>query len=108
MAKTVKQIQKATDDWVVRNGGYWSHFEQMAALVEECGEVAKELHHLHGPKKKKVSDEGSSLSDELGDLLFVVACLANSNNVDLEKAFEETLKKYNSRDKNRWKKTGKK
>ena len=52
MAKTLKQIQKKTGDWVVRNGGHWSHFEQLAALVEECGELAKELHHLHGSKKK--------------------------------------------------------
>ena len=52
MAKTLKQIQKKTGDWVVRNDGYWPHFEQMAALVEECGEVAKELHHLHGSQKK--------------------------------------------------------
>ena len=62
MGKTIKQLQKDVDAWVAKNGGYWSQFEQMAALVEECGEVAKELHHLHGPKKKKKSESRSQRS----------------------------------------------
>jgi len=92
------------DAWVNQNGGYWSNFEQLAALLEECGELAKEVHHLHGPKKKKKTDFGSSVEEEMGDVLFVLVCLANSNGVNLEKSFDAILKKYNSRDKNRWKK----
>lgn len=102
MAKSVKQLQRSVDDWVKRNGGYWGPFEQLAALLEEMGEIATELHHLHGPKKKKRSDFGSSLDEELGDLLFLLLAMANANNVDLEKSFERVLKKFNIRDKKRY------
>lgn len=102
LAKTLKKIQSDVDEWVHLNNGYWSDFEQLAALLEECGELAKELHHLHGPKKKKKDDFGSSLEEEMGDVLFVLAGLANSNQIDLEKAFDRAIRKYNSRDKNRW------
>ncbi|HLS07049.1 MAG TPA: MazG nucleotide pyrophosphohydrolase domain-containing protein, partial [Bacillota bacterium] len=40
--------------------------------------------------------------EELGDILFVIACFANSLNIDLSEAFSETMNKFKTRDKDRW------
>ena len=37
------------------------------------------------------------ITEELGDLLFSLLALANTLNVDLEKALEESLEKYRQR-----------
>lgn len=39
---------------------------------------------------------------ELGDLLFIVICFANSLEINLEDAFQMVMEKYNSRDADRW------
>jgi NTP pyrophosphatase (non-canonical NTP hydrolase) len=39
---------------------------------------------------------------ELGDILFVVTCLANSLNIDLETAHRAVMEKFRTRDKDRW------
>jgi NTP pyrophosphatase (non-canonical NTP hydrolase) len=41
------------------------------------------------------------LATELGDALFVLFCLANSTDVDLQAAFDATLEKYRTRDEER-------
>ena len=45
-------------------------------------------------KNEKIND----LGEELADVLFVLICLANQTGVDLEKAFDEKLKKKTKRD----------
>jgi NTP pyrophosphatase (non-canonical NTP hydrolase) len=39
---------------------------------------------------------------ELGDILFVLLCYANSLNIDLEDAFKRVMAKYRERDSHRW------
>ena len=39
---------------------------------------------------------------ELGDNLFVLMCIANSLDIDLTESFDETMEKFNTRDKNRF------
>ncbi|WP_413167734.1 nucleotide pyrophosphohydrolase [Capilliphycus salinus ALCB114379] len=100
--RTLKEIQKQVDQWVVETGkGYWSPHEMLARLVEEVGETARLLNHLYGPKKKKESEPAQELSDELADILFAVICLANSHQIDLQDAFEQVMKKYSTRDRYR-------
>ena len=55
----------------------------------------------------KKSDEESSLSNELTDVLFVLICLANQTGVDLEQAFKENMKKKTKRDHSRHKENDK-
>jgi len=38
----------------------------------------------------------------MGDILFSLICMANDMDIDLDKAFKKTLKKYDARDKDRW------
>ncbi len=75
----------------------------LARLVEEVGETARLINHLYGPKKKKDSEPAQELPGELADILFAVICLANSQGIDLQDAFEAMMAKYTKRDKERYK-----
>ncbi len=101
---TLREVQQQVDDWVSDVGkGYWSPHEMLARLVEEVGETARLINHLYGPKKKKDSEQAQELSGELADILFAVICLANSQGIDLQDAFEQMMQKYSVRDKDRYK-----
>ncbi len=103
--KSLSQLQKQVDDLV--NGewnGYWPPLSILAQLVEETGELAKELNHQYGGKVPKNSADRKHIEEELGDILFVLVCLANSLKIDLRVSLEKVLEKYNERDKERWKK----
>lgn len=74
----------------------------LARLVEEVGETARLINHLYGPKKKKDSEAPQELESELADILFALICLANSQGIDLQEAFEQIMTKYITRDKERY------
>jgi NTP pyrophosphatase (non-canonical NTP hydrolase) len=99
----VKDLQKLVDKWAVKNGGYWKPHAILARMMEEVGELAREVNHRFGPKKKKSSEEEKELGDEMADIIFTLMCLANSQKIDLDKHFKAMMQKLNSRDKDRWK-----
>lgn len=82
--------------------GYFSPLAMMARLTEELGELAREINHYYGEKPKKDSETEKAIDEELGDLLFVVICLANSLGISLEDAHDRVMEKFNTRDKDRW------
>ncbi|KAB7708924.1 nucleotide pyrophosphohydrolase [Bacillus aerolatus] len=103
MDKTMKVMQKEVDDYIGQfKEGYFSPLAMMARLTEELGELAREVNHYYGEKPKKETEEAKTIEEELGDLQFVVMCLANSLNIDLQAAHERVMEKFNTRDKDRW------
>jgi NTP pyrophosphatase (non-canonical NTP hydrolase) len=99
---TLKQVQKAVDEWINQfEEGYWPPLSMLAAVTEEVGELAKEINHLEGHKTKRTPDN-TSLELELGDAFYSLVCIANYYHVDLDKAFKATLEKYTKRDMARW------
>ena len=65
-------------------------------LLAEVGEVAKET--LKGSDYGKGNfHQTPAWEEELGDVFFSLVCLANSTDVDLEKALENALAKYEKR-----------
>lgn len=91
-ALSVQQMQKEVDDYISQfKEGYFSPLSQMSRLIEEVGELAREINHYHGEKPKKETEEIGTVEEELGDILFVLASLANSLNIDLEKSFTYTM-----------------
>ncbi|RAL21083.1 nucleotide pyrophosphohydrolase [Thermoflavimicrobium daqui] len=101
--KTFKEIQQEVDQYIGQfKEGYFHPLSMLARLTEEVGELAREVNHRYGEKPKKPNEEENSIQNELGDIIFIVTCFANSLNIDLEQAFNEVMDKYNSRDKNRW------
>ncbi|MTD30047.1 nucleotide pyrophosphohydrolase [Planomicrobium sp. YIM 101495] len=101
--KTIKQIQGEVDAYIGQfKEGYFTPMELVARLTEELGELSREVMHEFGPKKKKEDEQDNSIGAELGDLLFVMTCLANSLDIDLQEEHDKVLQKFNSRDKDRW------
>jgi NTP pyrophosphatase (non-canonical NTP hydrolase) len=103
---SLSEKQKDVDDWVGQyNPKYFPALEQLTCLTEEVGEVARELNHLHGNKKKKDSEDKKELSKELIDVIFTIICIANNHEIDLEKEWHEVMeKKFYGRDKDRFQK----
>ena len=101
----LRKIQKEVDVWIKQYKiGYFKPHENLARLPEEVGEVAREVNHKFGPKKKKLTESESDLGEELADIIFTVVCLANSLKIDLDKSFDKVMRKVNIRDKERYEK----
>ncbi len=101
--KTMKQLQQDVDAYIGQfKEGYFQPMEMMARLTEEMGELSREIMHQYGPKKKKHSEDDNSIEEEMGDLLFVLICMANSMDINLADAHDRVIEKFNTRDQNRW------
>lgn len=101
--KTLQSLQNEVNDYIGQfKEGYFPPFEMLARMSEELGELAREVQQVYGMKKKKESEEQKSMEEELGDLLFVLICFANSQNIDMQQAHDRVMDKFKSRDKNRW------
>ncbi len=101
--KGLKDVQKTVDDYISQfEEGYFSPLALMARLTEEVGELAREINHCYGEKPKRPDEKENSVEMELGDCLFILTCFANTLDIDLEVAFNETMKKFEDRDANRW------
>ncbi|MDA8200357.1 MAG: nucleotide pyrophosphohydrolase [Thermaerobacter sp.] len=100
---TVAEVQRAVDRWIGRFAeGYFPPLAMVARLAEEVGELAREVNHTYGPKPKKPDEPPGSVAEELGDLLFVVASMANALDIDLTQAFLRAMQKFHDRDSERW------
>lgn len=99
----MRKIQQDIDNWVTQYKiGYWKPHEILARLTEEVGELAREINHQYGPKKKKSTEKKKEIGDEMADIIFTLGCLANSLNIDLEEHFERVMDKCYKRDANRY------
>ena len=100
---TLREYQQTVDEWIRRVGvRYYSELTNTAVLMEEVGEVARIMARVYGDQSFK--EEGSAqpeLADELADVLFVLACLANQTGVDLTAAVQRNLEKKTRRDRER-------
>jgi NTP pyrophosphatase (non-canonical NTP hydrolase) len=90
-------LQQFLDAWIKQRGRYWSPLSQYARLAEEVGELGRELNFEFGDKPRADKDAGGSITDELGDVLFIVVLLANYLGIDLVAALSGTLEKYEQR-----------
>ncbi|MET1014987.1 MAG: nucleotide pyrophosphohydrolase [Paenisporosarcina sp.] len=101
--KTVNTVQKEVDDYIGQfKEGYFPPFEMLARMSEELGELAREVQHVYGMKKKKESEAEKNMVEEFGDLFFVLVCFANAQNIDMQQAIDGVMDKFKSRDQNRW------
>lgn len=100
----MKDYQKQVDEWIKKETfGYFKPLEALARLTEEVGELAREVNHKFGVKKKKKSEDNKEIGDEIADIIMTLICLANSQGIDIDKHFKKMMKKLYSRDKDRWK-----
>ena len=98
----IQNAQKVVDDWIKTHGvRYFNELTNMAQLTEEVGEVARIIARRYGEQSEKESDKEKDLGEELADVLFVLLCLANQTETDLQAAFDQKLALKTKRDHNR-------
>jgi len=99
----LKEAQRRVDAWISQfEEGYWPPLVNLARLVEEVGELSRELNHRYGSKVKRDDEPAGDLALEMADVLFVLLALANEQGIDLGSALEQVLEKYRIRDSDRW------
>lgn len=103
MDKSMAEMQKEVDRYISQfKEGYFSPLSMMARMTEEVGELAREVNHQFGEKPKKPDEAENSIEMELGDILFITICFANSLGIDLAEAHDKVMHKFNTRDADRW------
>ena len=99
----IKDLQIQVDDWINQHGvRYFNELTNMAILTEEVGELARVMSRIYGEQSFKENDK-SNVGEELADILFVVLCIANQTNTDLNLEFHKKIKFKSIWDKKRHK-----
>lgn len=103
---TLKEAQQKVDQWINTIGvRYYGELTNTAILMEEVGEVARLMARIYGEQSFKTQEQESSaqsdLAEEMGDVLFVLICLANQAGVDLGESLQNIMDKRSIRDKER-------
>lgn len=105
----INDYQKQVDTWINDIGvRYFDQLTMLGQLTEEVGEVARLVIRIHGEqsfKDKTISKEQrlEELADEMGDVLFALACMANANGINLADVIDKNMAKKTKRDSTRHK-----
>ena len=100
---TLRQLQQTVDRWITTIGvRYFDPMTNTAILAEETGEVARVMARLYGEQSAKPGEK-LDLADELADVLWVVASIANQTGTDLTEALRRNIDKKTHRDATRHK-----
>ncbi|MCC5815322.1 MAG: nucleotide pyrophosphohydrolase [Leptospira sp.] len=101
---TIEEAQKAVDDYIKNIGvRYFSELTNLAVLNEEVGELSRHFARKFGDQSYKAGEDPEGFKKEMGDILFVLICLANQTGVSLTEELIKTLEKNSTRDKDRHK-----
>jgi len=105
---SLDDIQEDVDKWAKQfDPPYFPPLEQLGCLAEEVGEVARELNHLYGTKKKRPDESEGNLDRELAEVMFTVCCIANREGINLQQAWNQMMQdRQYGRDQYRYKKRG--
>ena len=80
---------------------YFDPLTNMVLLTEEVGELARIMARRYGEQSFKKGEKKMEPGEEMADVLFVLLCLANQCEVDLEAAFDRKLALRTQRDRKR-------
>ena len=99
---TISEAQQQVDTWIKTIGiRYYAPLTNLGILTEEVGELARIMVRRYGEQSEKESDKDKNLADEMADVLWVLMCLANQTDVDLNAAFKTNMLKKTERDADR-------
>ena len=89
-------VQRAVASFVEANRLETSIEARLLDLTSEVGELAKEALRVTNYGRDQFQPN-SEWVNELGDILFVLVCIANSTDVDLAEALNQSLAKSKPR-----------
>ena len=97
------ELQQTVDQWIREYGvRYFSETTNTIVLMEEVGELSRLIARVYGEQSFKREDDEQSASlkiaEELGDILFVITCLANQMEIDLTTTMKMNIAKKTKRD----------
>ncbi|EOQ86933.1 MazG nucleotide pyrophosphohydrolase domain protein [Leptospira yanagawae serovar Saopaulo str. Sao Paulo = ATCC 700523] len=96
---TLNDLQSEVDQWIKTIGvRYFSELTNLAILMEEVGELSRLMSRKYGDQSFKKGETADNIPNEIGDILFVLTCLANQMGISLEDAIVATIQKNTNRD----------
>jgi NTP pyrophosphatase (non-canonical NTP hydrolase) len=99
---TIQDAQKKVDEWIKTIGvKYFSELTNLGILMEEVGELSRIMVREYGDQSFKKNETNLNKADELADIFWVLLCLANQMNIDLEDALLRNIEKKTNRDQTR-------
>ena len=99
---TIQDAQKKVDEWIKTIGvKYFSELTNLGILMEEVGELSRIMVREYGDQAFKKNETDLNKADELADIFWVLLCLANQMNIDLEDALLRNIEKKTNRDQTR-------
>ena len=104
----IQEWQDQVDGWIKEYGvRYFDIKTNTILLMEEVGELARIIARMHGEQsfKKTISEkeQKQQLEEEIGDVMFVLTCIANQSGFSLPQILESNLAKKSKRDSQRHK-----
>ena len=105
---TITGYQHIVDDWIKSHGvRYFNELTNTVMLMEEVGELSRYVARKYGEQsfKKRLTDLeiGQHIEDEMADIFFVLTCLANQMDINLEDILSRNMDKKTTRDRDRHK-----
>lgn len=99
----INEYQRKVDEWIREYGvRYFDEKTNGLILMEEVGELARLMARIYGEQSfKREIDNKQALENEVGDIFFVLTCLANQMNMDLEQVIKDNFSKKTDRDNQR-------
>jgi NTP pyrophosphatase (non-canonical NTP hydrolase) len=95
----LQQLQSKVDTWITTTGvRYFQPLTNLGILMEEVGELSRLMVREYGEQSTKASEKTTDIADEMADILWVLAALANQCNVDLTEAVAKNFEKKSVRD----------
>ncbi|MEZ4908852.1 MAG: nucleotide pyrophosphohydrolase [Saprospiraceae bacterium] len=102
----IKDLQSIVDNWIKTYGvRYFDEKTNMLLLMEEVGELSRLMARKYGEQsfKKEISrnEIDDNIKEEIGDIFFVLTCLANQMQLDIDEIMSKNLEKKTTRDNKR-------
>lgn len=102
----IKHLQKEIDNWIKKYGvRYFDIQTNTLLLMEEIGEFTRLIARTYGEQSFKIEitpeEQKQKMQDELGDILFVLICIANQTDTNLQEVMKHNLEKKSLRDNHR-------
>jgi NTP pyrophosphatase (non-canonical NTP hydrolase) len=102
----ISEWQSTVDQWIKEYGvRYFDVKTNGLLLAEETGELCRLIARRYGEQSFKTeltADEiRQRIEEEIGDIYFVLTCISNQLEVDLEKVLAHNIEKKTNRDQQR-------